>query len=375
MSELPSAQTSRITPKPVIETSVKHDKKMQMDKNADIKVIDLQISTELRNLGIYEHLFEEGVTEIVINDPGRYFIEKDSAWHECNAPNKESDRNIESLGQLLINESKRNQKFDSDHPMLSLTMPGDARIQLVRRPAAEHASLTIRIPSKVNFTLDQYEKNGLFDRIIPITETITKEDQQLKELLKKKDYRRFLELAIETRKNIVVSGATGSGKTTFMKSLLGLISREERIITIEDAREIFIEDHPNRVHLMYPKSASSSSVTAKSCLEATLRMKPDRIILAEVRGDEAFYFVRACGNGHSGSITSCHADSALMAYEQIALMINAAQEGASLSHDVIKRLIYMTIDVSIHFANHHGKRFITGVDFEPERKLQMLHHG
>lgn len=375
MSELPSAQTSRITPKPVIETSVKHDKKMQMDKNADIKVIDLQISTELRNLGIYEHLFEEGVTEIVINDPGRYFIEKDSAWHECNAPNKESDRNIESLGQLLINESKRNQKFDSDHPMLSLTMPGDARIQLVRRPAAEHASLTIRIPSKVNFTLDQYEKNGLFDRIIPITETITEEDQQLKDLLKKKDYRRFLELAIETRKNIVVSGATGSGKTTFMKSLLGLISREERIITIEDAREIFIEDHPNRVHLMYPKSASSSSVTAKSCLEATLRMKPDRIILAEVRGDEAFYFVRACGNGHSGSITSCHADSALMAYEQIALMINAAQEGASLSHDVIKRLIYMTIDVSIHFANHHGKRFITGVDFEPERKLQMLHHG
>ena len=375
MRELPSVQTSRITPKPVIETPVKHDKKMQMDKDADIKIINLQISTELQNLGIYEHLFEEGVTEIVINDPGRYFIEKDSAWHECKAPNKESDRNIESLGQLLINESKRNQKFDSDHPMLSLTMPGDARIQLVRRPAAEHASLTIRIPSKVNFTLDQYEKNGLFDRIIPITETITEEDQQLKDLLKKKDYRRFLELAIETRKNIVVSGATGSGKTTFMKSLLGLISREERIITIEDAREIFIEDHPNRVHLMYPKSASSSSVTAKSCLEATLRMKPDRIILAEVRGDEAFYFVRACGNGHSGSITSCHADSALMAYEQIALMINAAQEGASLSHDVIKRLIYMTIDVSIHFANHHGKRFITGVDFEPERKLQMLHHG
>ena len=375
MRELPSVQTSRITPKPVIETPVKHDKKMQMDKDADIKIIDLQISTELQNLGIYEHLFEEGVTEIVINDPGRYFIEKDSAWHECEAPNKESDKNIESLGQLLINESKRNQKFDSDHPMLSLTMPGDARIQLVRRPAAEHASLTIRIPSKVNFTLDQYEKNGLFDRIIPITETITEEDQQLKDLLKKKNYRRFLELAIETRKNIVVSGATGSGKTTFMKSLLGLISREERIITIEDAREIFIEDHPNRVHLMYPKSASSSSVTAKSCLEATLRMKPDRIILAEVRGDEAFYFVRACGNGHSGSITSCHADSALMAYEQIALMINAAQEGASLSHDVIKRLIYMTIDVSIHFANHHGKRFITGVDFEPERKLQMLHHG
>ena len=351
------------------------DRKMLMDGEAEVKIINQQIITELDKLGIYKHLSEKGVTEIVINDPGRHFVEKDSVWHEIESPDVDSDNLIEALGQLLINESERSQNFDSDNPMLSLTMPGNARIQLVRKPAAEHASLTIRIPSKVNFTLDQYAKNGLFDRIIPITETITKEDQQLKDLLKKKDYRRFLELAIETRKNIVVSGATGSGKTTFMKSLLGLISKEERIITIEDAREIFIEDHPNRVHLMYPKSASSSSVTAKSCLEATLRMKPDRIILAEVRGDEAFYFVRACGNGHSGSITSCHADSALMAYEQIALMINAAKEGASLSHDVIKRLIYMTIDISIHFANHHGKRFITGIDFEPERKLQMLHHG
>ena len=103
-------------------------------------------------------------------------------------------------------------------------------------------------------------------------------------------------------------------------------------------------------------------------------MKPDRIILAEIRGDEGFYFVRACGNGHSGSMTSCHADSALMAYEQIALMINAAPEGAALSYDVIRRLIFMTIDISIHFANIGGRRFITGIDFDPERKMRMLKH-
>ena len=101
-------------------------------------------------------------------------------------------------------------------------------------------------------------------------------------------------------------------------------------------------------------------------------MKPDRIVLAEVRGDEAFYFIRACGNGHSGSITSCHADSAMMAYEQLALMINASPEGASLSYDVIKRLIFMVIDISIHFHNFGGKRRITAIDFQPERKLEML---
>ena len=158
-----------------------------------------------------------------------------------------------------------------------------------------------------------------------------------------------------------------------MKTLINLIPHSQRIITIEDAREIFIP-HPNKVHLLYPKNASDSTVTAKSCLEATLRMKPDRIILAEVRGDEAFFFVRACGNGHSGSITSLHADSALMAYEQLALMINAAPEGAGLTYDVIRRLIYMTIDISIHFQAHGNQRHITGIDFSPERKVRMLRH-
>ena len=140
--------------------------------------------------------------------------------------------------------------------------------------------------------MDEYQANGLFAEILPISDDIPALDRELQELLKAKQYRAFIEKAILYRKNIVISGATGSGKTTFMKSLLDLISHQERIITIEDAREIFI-DHPNKVHLVYPKNAmTESTVTAKSCLEACLRMKPDRIILAECHGDETFYFVR-----------------------------------------------------------------------------------
>lgn len=330
-----------------------------------------QINAVFKELGIDDLMKTDGVTEIVINEPNVIFYEQYSEWKRKEALNNQSDMKIEGLGTLLINEAGQNQKFDHNNPMLSLTMPNGERAQLVRKPAAEKCSLTVRIPSKQRFTLDQYQQSGLFDEIVPISGEITEEDKALKELLRNKNYREFIEKAIEFRKNIVISGATGSGKTTFMKTMLDLIPRSERIITIEDAREIFI-DHPNKVHLLYPKGLSESNITAKSCLEATLRMKPDRIILAEVRGDEAFYFVRACGNGHSGSITSCHADSAQMAYEQIALMINAAPEGQGLSYDVIRRLIYMTIDVSIHFANFHGKRRITEIDFNPERKIEML---
>lgn len=332
-----------------------------------------QIEHRFSSLGILDLLTMEGVTEIAINQPNIIYFEKNSCWEHRVFTNK-SDELIEDLGTLLINHIGQNQKFDANHPMLSLTMPGGERAQLIRKPAAEKCSLTIRIPSKYKFTMDEYENKGLFKEIIPSNGDISPEDKELQALIAQKQYRKFLEAAITYRKNIVVSGATGSGKTTFMKTLLDLISHRERIITIEDARELFI-DHPNKVHLMYPKSVSESTVTAKSCLEATLRMKPDRIILAEVRGNEAFYFIRACGNGHSGSITSCHADSALMAYEQLALMINASPEGASLSYDVIRRLIMMTIDISIHFSNHAGKRYITAIDFNPERKLRMLCQG
>jgi type IV secretion system protein VirB11 len=169
------------------------------------------------------------------------------------------------------------------------------------------------------------------------------------------------------KKNIVVSGATGSGKTTFMKSLVHHIPAEERLVTIEDARELFIHQ-PNVVHLLYSKGGqSTSNVTAKSCMEACLRMKPDRIILAELRGDESFYFIRNCASGHPGSITSCHAGSTSQTWDQLALMVKASNEGAGLEFATIKRLLMMTIDILVHIKAHAGRRYITGIDFNPAR--------
>ena len=194
---------------------------------------------------------------------------------------------------------------------------------------------------------------------------LSEHDKELLALKSSKQYELFFKKAVEYKKNIVVSGATGSGKTTFMKALVNHIPLDERLISIEDARELFIP-HQNVVHLLYSKGEQGTAkISAKNCMEACLRMKPDRIILAELRGDESFYFIRNCASGHPGSITSCHAGSTEQTWDQLALMIKASPEGSGLEFNVIKTLLKQTIDIIVHIKAHAGKRFITGIDFNP----------
>jgi type IV secretion system protein VirB11 len=218
-------------------------------------------------------------------------------------------------------------------------------------------------------TLQQYTDSGFFAQVLEQTETLGDHERELLELRAARDYATFFGRAVLYRKNIVVAGATGSGKTTFMKSLVHHIPAQERLVTIEDARELFIEQ-PNVVHLLYSKGGQgTANVTAKSCMEACLRMKPDRIILAELRGDESFYFIRNCASGHPGSITSCHAGSTAQTWDQLALMVKASAEGAGLEFAVIRRLLRLTIDIVVHIQAHGGSRYITGIDFDPQRRL------
>ena len=122
------------------------------------------------------------------------------------------------------------------------------------------------------------------------------------------DYEAFMRLAVASRKNILVSGPTGSGKTTWTKALIREIPAEERLITIEDAQELVLDRHPNHVRLFYSKDDQGlARVTPKQLLESCLRMKPDRILLAELRAEEAFDYLRNVNSGHPGSITSVHA--------------------------------------------------------------------
>ncbi|MET4676376.1 MULTISPECIES: P-type DNA transfer ATPase VirB11 [unclassified Luteibacter] len=321
-------------------------------------------------LGVRDYLASSDVTEICINRPGELYLERAGLWERVDVPSLTFER-ARQFCTAVVNESNTGQRITDIDPVVSLTFPTGQRAQFVIPPAVEagRVSITIRLPSKHNKSLAQYQDDGFFDEILEGANTISQADRELLELRAERRYADFFRHAVKSKKNIVVSGATGSGKTTFMKSLVGHIPSDERLVTIEDARELFI-DQPNVVHLIYSKGGqSTTNVTAKSCMEACLRMKPDRIILAELRGDESFYFIRNCASGHPGSITSCHAGSVEQTWDQLALMVKASTEGAGLEFSTIKRLLMMTIDIVVHIKAHAGRRHITGIDFNPARLL------
>ncbi|HEY1140753.1 MAG TPA: P-type DNA transfer ATPase VirB11 [Lysobacter sp.] len=319
-------------------------------------------------LGIQDFMTSSEVTEICINRPGELYLETHAGWKRIDVPGLTFER-ARQFCTAVVNESNTGQRITDADPVVSLTFPTGQRAQFVIPPACDagKVSITIRLPSKHSKTLQQYQDDGFFDQVLEQEHAISDHDRELLDLRSARNYADFFKKAVQYKKNIVVAGATGSGKTTFMKSLVNHIPDNERLVTIEDARELFI-NQPNVVHLLYSKGGqSTSNVSAKSCMEACLRMKPDRIILAELRGDESFYFIRNCASGHPGSITSCHAGSTAQTWDQLALMVKASAEGSGLEFAVIKRLLMMTIDIVVHIKAHAGKRFITGIDFDPMR--------
>jgi type IV secretion system protein VirB11 len=194
-------------------------------------------------------------------------------------------------------------------------------------------------------------------------------ERKLQDLLSTGNYLRFMSLAVSSRRNIVVSGPTGSGKTTWTKALIREIPSDERLVTIEDAQELVLDRHPNHVRLFYSKDDQGvARVTPKQLLESCLRMKPDRILLAELRAEEAFDYLRNVNSGHPGSITSVHAASAELAFEQLVLLVKQNRGGRDLARSDIKSLLYLLIDVVIQFGVDRHQRFIKEIWYEPERK-------
>jgi type IV secretion system protein VirB11 len=324
------------------------------------------------------------VTEICVNRPFEVFCERGSVWERHEVPGLDQ-AHLVALATALARFG--NNEVSENRPILSALMPGGERVQVVLPPACEHGtvSVTIRKPSFSVRTLDGYSDQGFFDHITPLTSELTDanrklltvQETELLTLLGKHDYKEFLRRAVQLEKVIIVAGETGSGKTTFMKALMQEIPDDQRIITIEDVPELFLPNHPNHVHLFYPSEAKeeeNAPVTAASLLKSCLRMKPSRILLAELRSGETFDFINVAASGHGGSISSCHAGSCDLTFERLALMVLQNRQGRTLPYPVIRRLLYLVVDVVIHVHNDlsHGKgRHITELWFDPMKKRAL----
>ena len=313
-----------------------------------------------------------GVLEVCVNRPGEMLVETVKGWQSVAAPELSLERCL-SLAMALATFS--DQQINQERPLLSATLPTGERVQFAIPPAVTRGtvSITVRKPSEVIRGLDDFEREGLFERTAIVGRTQDSKllpfEHELADLKQRHRYAEFLRLAVRKHQTIVVSGKTGSGKTTFMKGLVEEVPKHERLITIQDTAELTLPNHPNVVHLFYSKDAQGTAkVTAKSLLEACLRMKPDRIFLAEVRGDECFHFVRLAASGHPGSITSVHAGSCALAFEQMSLMIRESGAGGGLRMNEIKWLLGVVVDVVVQFDRDERGRFVSEIFYEPRRQ-------
>jgi len=313
-------------------------------------------------------LADREVMELCINRPNEAFVETRAGWRCEHLPFADFDW-CSRLAKLVANSTQ--QRIDPTSPLLSASLPTGERIQIVIPPAttAGCVAIAIRRPSHEIWSIEELAARGIFRTTKRSSQTLDETEQQLLALLAASNFEAFMRLAVRSRKNIVVSGPTGSGKTTWTKALIREIPSEERLVTIEDARELVMDRHPNHVRLFYSKDDQGvARVTPKQLLESCLRMKPDRILLAELRAEEAFDYLRNVNSGHPGSITSVHATSAELAFEQLVLLVKQNQGGRELARSDIKSLLFLLIDVVIQFGVERHERFIKEIWYEPERK-------
>ena len=261
------------------------------------------------------------VTDIFVNRPGEIWVETIEGGLERHAAPNLDETTLWRLARQIASLS--NQGVSREHPLLSATLPGGERVQIIAPPATRGPlAMAVRKQVVADLRLADYEKAGAFIGLrLNGDSDADVLDARLSSLLEEGRTVEFLQLAVRNRKNIIVSGGTSTGKTTFLNALLKEIPIEERLILIEDTPEIQM-DHPNGLGLLAVRGElGEAQVTTNDLVQASLRMRPDRIILGELRGPEAASFLRAVNTGHPGSITTVHADSPRGAVDQLSLLV------------------------------------------------------
>ena len=298
------------------------------------------------------------VTDIYINRPGELWIETlGGAIERHEAPALD--------GALLARLARQvaavsHQGISREHPLLSASLPDGSRIQIIAPPATRgDLVIAIRKHLSASLTLDDYVAADAFRNVRAAGHGQAAAIERVRDLVDADDTAAALREAVRGRLNILISGGTSSGKTTFLNALIREIPTHERLILIEDTPEVRLT-HDNAVGLIAARSAlGEASVTANDLVSASLRMRPDRIILGELRGPEAFAFLRAINTGHPGSMTTIHADSVERAFEQLALLV--LEGGSTLQREDILAYVRTTVDVVLQLSRDARGRSVSGI--------------
>lgn len=318
----------------------------------DIEKLRNDIFNKLRRLDILQPLLDDPtITEIMVNGPNKIFYEKSGKLFSS----KLSFTSIEELENIIISFfSKHNIHLSISKPTANLRMPDGSRAHAAIRPVApEGPILTIR----------------KFTGIKPQMSELIAEDFLNQETAN------FLEDAIKNKKSIMIGGGTGSGKTTLLNTLSKFIPSNERVVTIEDSPELQLQDKENWVKLITHEDylKPENSITLDDLIKESLRMRPDRIVIGEVRGPDAYSMLKATQTGHPGTMCTIHANNcAGMIYRLADLILDAS----SLPYESILRHIYSAFNFLIHIQrNTEGKRFISEISelqLDPNGNLKNI---
>ena len=297
-----------------------------------------QVLDDLLGYGPIQTLLDdEDVTEIMVNGPKKIFIEKNGQLTKSNVAFDDDDHVLRIIDRIILPLGRR---VDSDSPTVDARLPDGSRVNAVVRPVAvDGPSITIR-----KFRKDKLKAEDLINY-----GSLTKQMAD------------FLDACVKARFNIVISGGTGSGKTTLLNVMSGFIPENERIITIEDAAELQLQqEHVMRMETKAANADGLHAVTIRELVKNSLRMRPDRIVVGEVRGGEALDMLQAMNTGHDGSLTTVHANTPRDALSRMETLVLMA--GMDLPLKVVRQQISSAVDVIVQQTRlKDGQRKVTAV--------------
>jgi type IV secretion system protein VirB11 len=323
-------------------------------------------------------LEREGVTDLVINKPGEIGVEVRGLWEWKEEPELHFQKLL-TIARGLAGLSR--QEINERLPIVSAVLPDGQRVQVLIPPATlpNTVSMTVRRPPTKVWTLAELEKAELFrySRAVGPRRSRFEGHEALLMLFGERKWAEFLRLAVTLRMNIVISGATGSGKTSLARALLACIPAHERVVTGEDTHELVNLPHRNKVHLLYPqdKSQAVGQIGARELMTAALRMRPDRIIFPELRDGTAYYFLRSVASGHPGVITTVHAASAETAWETLTLLVRECEEARGLDRQDVRGLLGEMVDVVVQMERNAGRYQVTEILYDPVGKWEGTADG